>query len=488
MSEVLAKPIPIIDVAAATAGEPKLERVMSPFANFAIAMSTICILAGGLASFHVGFSSVGGASIGLGWPLCCLFSLTVALTMARIASAFPFAGGPYQWAAQLGNNGCGWVAGCFNLAGLVTVQAAINVGVCQFAVAASGRFGGWDPSLVHPGILALIIVLMTLSQAFINHWGMRLTSWLTSFSGGLIIVVAVLLTASMLAFPLIAGASFDLSRLITFTNYSGTTGGGVWPPTENLPWLFALGLLLPAFTITGFDASAQTAEETDDPERNVPKGIVRAVLISGVAGWVMLCAIVLAAPSMDGAAAQGDRSFFYILREVVPQPLRTSFYIGIVLAQYICGLATLTAASRLTFALARDRGLPFSSALKRIGTHHTPSVAIWTVAAAVCVFAVSIPYAAIASVCAIFLYIAYVLPTAIGLLKYSSWTAQAKWGGTGWWYPPLAVVCVLGCVALIIIGMQPPNEIAVWVVGVMILVLLGLWFGGVRRYFRQPQE
>src|ERR1700686_5154318 len=67
--------------------EQQLERVMGPFASFAISMATICILSGGITSFHVGLCSVGGASIGLGWPLGCLFSLTVALTMGQVASA-----------------------------------------------------------------------------------------------------------------------------------------------------------------------------------------------------------------------------------------------------------------------------------------------------------------------------------------------------------------------------------------------------------------
>src|SRR3954470_13987048 len=103
----------------------ELARRMSGFSNFAISLSIICILAGGLTSFSVGLCSAGGASIGLGWPLGCLFSLVVALTMAEVASAFPLAGGPYQWAAELGGVGWGWVTGCFNLAGLVTVLAAV---------------------------------------------------------------------------------------------------------------------------------------------------------------------------------------------------------------------------------------------------------------------------------------------------------------------------------------------------------------------------
>ena len=44
----------------------ELQRSMGAFSNFAISLSTICILAGGLTSFHVGLCSVGGASIGIG--------------------------------------------------------------------------------------------------------------------------------------------------------------------------------------------------------------------------------------------------------------------------------------------------------------------------------------------------------------------------------------------------------------------------------------
>src|SRR5438034_882148 len=110
----------------------ELARRMSGFSNYALSLSIICILAGGVTSFHLGYCSVGGASIGLGWPLVCCFSLVVALTMGQVASAFPTAGGLYHWAAILGGRGWGWATAWFNLAGLVTVLAAINVGCWQF--------------------------------------------------------------------------------------------------------------------------------------------------------------------------------------------------------------------------------------------------------------------------------------------------------------------------------------------------------------------
>src|SRR2546421_12216831 len=120
----------------------ELARRMGWFSNYAISLSIICILSGGITSFHVGFCSVGGASIGIGWPVCCLFSLCVAATMGHIASAFPTAGGLYHWASLLGGRGWGWATAWFNLAGLVTVLAAINVGTFQFIAGSIAALGG----------------------------------------------------------------------------------------------------------------------------------------------------------------------------------------------------------------------------------------------------------------------------------------------------------------------------------------------------------
>src|SRR5262245_17042302 len=284
---------------------------MSGFSNFAISLSIICILAGGITSFHVGFCSVGGAAIGLGWPLVCLFSLTVALTMGQVASAFPTAGGLYHWAAVLGGKGWGWATAWFNLAGLVTVLAAINVGTYQFVLRAFGPQLGFDADATTPATKLTVqlagVALITFSQALFNHLGIRVTTRLTDFSGYLILVMAAALTAALLIFA----PHVDLARLVTFRNYSGLPdpANPVWPRTENLPWLFALGFLLPAYTITGFDASAHTSEETVGAAWHVPRGIVRSVLVSGVFGWVMLAAVVLAMPAPDEAARQGDGAF-----------------------------------------------------------------------------------------------------------------------------------------------------------------------------------
>src|SRR5438045_1501299 len=208
----------------------ELLRRMSGFSNFAIAFSTICILAGGITSLQLGVSAVGGAAAGIVCPLGVAFSLVVALSMAQVASAFPTAGGLYHWSAILGGKGWGWTTGWFNLAGLVFVTAAVNVGAYTLFVTFIGPLLGIEPSSLTVVHQAIGVTVITGSQALFNHLGIRVTTLLTDYSGVWIFVVAVALTIVM-----VAGApALDPARLVTFANYGGAAGGDVWPASGSL--------------------------------------------------------------------------------------------------------------------------------------------------------------------------------------------------------------------------------------------------------------
>ena len=459
----------------------ELARCLGGFSNFAISLSMICILAGGLTSFHLAFAAAGPGGVCLGWAAGGLFSLIVAATMGQLASAYPTAGGLYHWSSTLGGRGWGWVTAWFNLAGLIAVMAAINVGMVLFAY---GAYAPDEPPT--PLTQALLVALVTGSQAAINHSGMRVTRFLTDLSGYLILVVATALTISLF----MAAPTLDFSRLWTLRNLTGTPAGDspVWPAIESLPWAFALGLLLPAYTISGFDASAHTAEETRSATINVPKGIIRSVWVSGIFGWFLVTGIVLAIPDLDGAAEQGPNVFFHTLRAVMPGHWAEILLAGCVVAQYLCGLATVTSTSRMAFAFARDGGLPASGWLRKVSARfQTPAIAIWTVSAACVLFTIHTPvYSTITAVCTIFLYVSYVMPTISGFLTHGrTWTVMGPWQ-LGRWYRPLAGVSILGCVGLIFIGVQPPNDQAVIVIGAFLLALLIGWFARARKHFPGP--
>ena len=78
--------------------------------------------------------------------------------------------------------------------------------------------------------------------------------------------------------------------------------------------------------------------------------------------------------------------FFYLMDATTPAKLKYFLYAIILVTQFICGLATVTSASRMLFAFSRDDGVPgFSKALATVSPkYRTPVNAIWT-ATALCI-------------------------------------------------------------------------------------------------------
>ena len=102
--------------------------------------------------------------------------------MAQIASAYP-TGGLYHWGPILGNRGWGWLTAWLNLIGLSRCSGAINVGTWTFFLGAFGPALGLSGTYLQQ---IIFVVLITASQALINHLGIKLTSVLTDISGYLI--------------------------------------------------------------------------------------------------------------------------------------------------------------------------------------------------------------------------------------------------------------------------------------------------------------
>ncbi|MER9258679.1 amino acid permease [Mesorhizobium sp. M0619] len=464
----------------------ELARRMSGFSNFAISFSIICILAGGITSFPLAMATGSGFEATVGWVIGGVFALVVAASLGQIGSAYPTAGGLYHWSSILGGRGWGWATAWINLLGLVFVVASVNVGVYALLkdLVWSGVFGN-DVSAWGYQEQVIGVVIITVAQALINHFGIRLTTMLTDFSGYLILVVAVVLTAMFL----IWGASWDFSRLTTFVNNTGDPGAGYVPTARTALVAFLIGLLYPLYTITGFDASAHTSEETHNARVAVPRGMIHSVLWSLVFGFVMAVSFVLASPDLAATAKDGANAWFNLFNKLpAPFLLKSIIAIAIVLANFICALAGLTSTSRMIFAFARDGGLPGSSVWKTVSpTWRTPVAAIWLGAVlAVAATLYSPAFAALAAGCALFLYVSYAMPVAAGLLaEGKSWTEFGPFR-LGIWSKPFAVITVLGVLVLMYAGIQPPFDILInYAIGLIVLLMV-LWFGIESRRFKGP--
>jgi amino acid transporter len=294
----------------------------------------------------------------------------------------------------------------------------------------------------------------------------------------------VVLTATLFYYS----PTHDFSRLWTFTNYSGDAGGGVWPQTGSMYLVFFLGLLLPIYTLTGYDASAHTSEETVGAAKRVPTAIIHSVFWAALFAWIFSCVFVMAIPDMDEAAKQGWNVFFYVMDARVPETLRMALYVMIFVAQFLCGLATVTSASRMTFAFARDDGLPGSQYLKVVSKRwRTPVAAIWTTAIlAVAFTAYADAYSTVVSVTSIALYLSYAMPIAAGLFAYGrSWTEMGPWD-MGPLFRVVAVLCILISGIIFYVGVQPPNQLALKVLAAIGVLTILAWFGLESRRFKGP--
>jgi len=480
----------------------ELARRMGGFSNFAISFSIICILAGGISAFYAAFNSTGGGGAFIGWLVGGFFALLVSFSMGQIASAYPTAGGLYHWGSILGGKFLGWITAWFNLLGLLFVVSSVDVFLYQVFfkgllvdTVLGGTFLGMDSSTWNINTQHIFVIIVLATQALFNHYGINVTTKLTDFSGYLILALTVIFVIALFAYSPVA---LDFSRLVTFTNYTGEPGGNVIPNAVNSLFLaFFFGLIYVMYTITGFDASGHTSEETHDAQVNVPKGMWTSVFYSWTFGLVLVAAFVLTMPSIDEGAAAGVNSFFYMWSASrMPYALSLILAVGIVLVNYICALAGLTSTSRMMFAFARDGGLPASGFLSHISTaYRTPTYAIWTGAALA--FVTSLTgiigsalglqgvdiFLVLATGCAVFLYISYTLPVVAGILaEGKTWTEKGPFN-LGAWSKPIAIVASIGVILLTTTGFFPPNTPVLYLTVGMLVVLPILWFAGINKRF-----
>jgi amino acid transporter len=455
----------------------ELFRGMGGFSNFAISFSIISILTGAVTLFGYGLEMGGPLEMTLGWPLATVFTLVVAASMAELCSAYPTAGATYHWAADLGGKGWGWLVAWLNILGLIAAQAGINYSCAQFIL----------PFLNLPSTpfnLYCMFAFILLNQGILNHYGVRLVAILNDVSvtvhiaGVALVVLALFFLAPKQPVPFLFQA----------VNSNGRSP--YW-------WAFVLGLLQAQWTYTGFDASAHMAEETRDPRRRAPWGIVMSVGVSGVAGYFLLLALTLAIrsiPAVLGAKdAQGNQipAVIAILQQALGAKAGNAMAALASMAMWFCGLACITSASRALYSLARDHGTPFADQVRWVSPRHgTPGPSIWLIvmaSMAAMLWSKAVPV--VTSLSTVALYLAYTIPIALAWRARragSDWPQQAVWS-LGRFGAPLNLVAIVFAAFICVVLIMPPNELAGKTLAGLLVGLGVLYVTAVRKRFKGPE-
>jgi len=141
------------------------------------------------------------------------------------------------------------------------------------------------------------------------------------------------------------------------------------------------------WTLGGFEAAANVAEETHLPQKRIPTAILLSEVTAVLLGLAVLIGFTLAIPSLDTASHHAT-PLLYIIGSYFPSYVVATALGFVSIAIFACVLANLTTLTRLVWAMARDRQLPASGFLSKVSVHKVPANAIWVVIPITAIFTI----------------------------------------------------------------------------------------------------
>lgn len=289
--------------------------------------------------------------------------------------------------------------------------------------------------------LLLIFYAVCLVTFFIVAFGNKILPYIDTVASvwnGLTILI-VLIALSVKAEAGRHSISYALGNYDTsFSGWGGFT--------------FFIGLLPAAYTYAAIGMITSMAEEVARPTVDISRAMTWCLPISFIAGLFFILPICFTLPPLeDVLAAPLAQAVPYIFSTVMGTPgggLALMFFVlGVAL---FCSVSITTAASRSTWAFARDRAIPLSRIWSKV-VNETPVFALLLVTIIQMLLGLinlgsSSAFTAFASTGVIALAASYAIPIAISLFTGRKYVAEAHWrvpSTIGYIVNSIAVVWVL---------------------------------------------
>jgi amino acid transporter len=341
---------------------PELRRTLRFFSMFAIAFSIISITTGIFLNYSFGLTHWGPASIWT-WPIVAVGNTFIALVVAELGTRIPLAGYAYQWSARLVNPSYGWFVG---FAGLLYMT--VGGGSIMLLVASPLLLSELNINTPSPHLVLTVAIILMILPALINIVSVQVAARVnniavfTEILGTVVFAVLLFVLWGIHDKP----STHGYGILFETTNPSGNP---VW-------YSFVLASLLGAYTLVGFELAADLSEEAVDARRSVPRGVIMAVVGSGVLGMLALICFTLAIPSLP-AVEKSPLPLITIAGYWLTPWLVKVFVAFVIFSMFAILVVGAGAQARLVYSMARDNMLPASGWLRKVNTRtQTPIVAL----------------------------------------------------------------------------------------------------------------
>ncbi|KAJ4369976.1 hypothetical protein N0V83_005740 [Neocucurbitaria cava] len=351
---------PSADAALAKMGyQSELPRNLSMLSVLGMSFAIMAVPFGLSTTLYITLTDGQSVTILYGWILVSLISLCIAASLAEICAVYPTAGGVYYWSAMLSTRSwapiASWVTGWLTLVGNWTVTLSINFSGGQLILSAITL---WDEDFVpNQWQTVLMFWAVMLICMAVNIFGAKYLDVINKvciyWTAGSVVVILI---------TVLSMANNKRDAKFVFAHYDASQSG--WPSG----WAFFVGLLQAAYTLTGYGMVASMCEEVAYPEREVPKAIVLSVAAAGITGVIYLIPILFVLPDVQELLGVANGQPIGLLFKTVTGSAGGGFgllflILGIL---FFAGIGALTAASRCTYAFARDGAIPGSRLWRKV--------------------------------------------------------------------------------------------------------------------------
>ncbi|KAI8237186.1 Choline transport protein [Colletotrichum sp. SAR 10_96] len=293
------------------------------------------------------FYNGGPQTLAWGIILVVVGAMAQALSMAELVTIQPIAGAQYHWTHFLApekhrrfitwmQGWVTWFAWVSALAGSAASEANIIMGLVVT---------NYPSYAFQPWHLTLVIVAQLVACGLINMYAFRTIPWMELLAGVLHVVLWVVIVVVLLALAPRASADFVFFER---TVSSGWTNGFV-------SW--NIGMLVPAWGFIGFDGVVHMSEEVRRAKQAVPRAMLWTIVLNGIMSYGIILAILFAMGEPDEVLAS-DYPIIPLLFNAAGAKAGTAMVCGLLIITFCVVAASLASVSRITWAWARDGGLP----------------------------------------------------------------------------------------------------------------------------------
>ncbi|MGI9002928.1 MAG: amino acid permease [Pseudonocardia sp.] len=376
-----------------------------------------------------------------------------ALCYAELASTVPVAGSAYTFSYATLGELIAWIIGWDLALEFILAGAVVAVGWSQYFATMLETLGLALPTAIssgEEGVFNLPAVVIVLLLTGILVFGIKLSARFNAVVVAIKVAVVLLVIVAGLFFvrasnytPFVPPAQ-DAERA---TGLDATVVEAIFgqaPANFGVSGIFAAAALV-FFAFIGFDIVATTAEETRNPQRDVPRGLLGSLAICTIL-YVAVSLVIVGMQNYQELDTEAPLAAAFVS---VGQPI----FANIITVGALAGLTTvmmilMLGQSRVAFAMSRDGLLPrgLSTVHPRFGTPYRITIIIGVVVAILAGF---IPLTELAELVNIGTLFAFVLVSvAVVVLRRTQPDLRRSFRTP--LVPLVPILAVLSCVVLML--------------------------------------